>query len=530
MDISTLSRESLMTTPWARGQAAPASVQSVEHTRARPQSKLSASEVHTKQRSGELEKFLKEPSPWVALLHWLGPTTRQQGVPLRRQAVEQLGRDIAAIDRSLSQQVNAILHHPAMQKLEAAWRGLHFLVCQSSAGQNIKVCILSVSWKELARDLDRALEFDQSELFRKVYGEEFGTPGGEPFGVLLGDYEIHPGPSAGHLTDDVTTLSRIAAVAAAAFCPFITAAHPELLDLDSFTQLEMPFDLGRTFQQPQYVRWRALRESEDSRFLGLTLPRMLMRLPYEDDNFRVDGFRFQEEVGHPSRKQYLWGNAAFAFGAVLVREFATTGWLASIRGVVPGRLRGGVVDGLAVPSWDTDRSGVAPTCATDVVLSDAQDKELGELGFIPLCHCPGTDLGAFYGNQSVQKPRRYDREGAAANARLSCMLQYMLCVARFAHYIKVIGRDKVGSFTGPAECENHLTRWLQSYVTGNDQAGPELKAKYPLREGRVEVRERPDNPGVYACVIHLRPHLQVDQAVSAVRLVTELAAPAMAGR
>jgi type VI secretion system ImpC/EvpB family protein len=477
-----------------------------------------------------VERFLKESSPWTALRLWLGPLKSRPGGTLRDEVIGQLTRDIAGIDRLLNEQLNAVLHHPAFQKLEAAWRGLHYLVGQTPAGRNIKIRVLNVSWRELARDLEHALEFDQSQAFRKIYGEEFGAPGGEPFSVLLGDYAVRPAPGPGHTNDDIATLGRMASVAAAAFCPFITGAHPALLDLESFAQLELPLNLERTFQQAQFLRWRALRDSEDARFVGLTLPRVLVRLPYEDDNFRADGFPFHEEVSQSDRQGYLWGNAAFAFGAVLVREFAATGWLATIRGAEKGVPRGGIATGLAVPSFATDRRRVAPVCATDVILTDAQDKELGELGFIPLCHCPGTELAVFYGNQSVQKPRRYDSAAANANARLSSMLQYMLCVARFAHYVKVLGRDKVGSFQGPADCANYLTRWLHNYVNGNDDAGPELRARFPLREARVEVRARPDNPGVYLCVIHLRPHLQVDQAVSGVKLVTELAAPAAPGR
>jgi type VI secretion system ImpC/EvpB family protein len=443
----------------------------------------------------------------------------------RGQLARRLTRQIAAIDRLLNRQVNAILHHPALQRLEAAWRGLHFLVRQVPEGENVKVRILNVSWRELARDLDRALEFDQSQLFRKVYSEEFGTPGGEPFSVLLGDYEIQSRPGPGHPTDDVATLERIASVAAAAFCPFVAAAHPELLDLDSFTELELQLDLARTFEQRVYLKWRAFRESEDARFVGLTLPRVLLRLPYADDNHRADGFRFQETVGHPARADYLWGNAAFAFGAVLVREFAATGWLAGIRGFRRGEQGAGVVGGLPVPHFATERRGVAPTCATEVLVTDAQEKELGELGFLPLCHRPGTAVAVFHGNPSVQKPRLYDARPATVNARLSAMLQYMLCVARFAHYVKVLARDRLGSFTGAADCARQLNDWLRNYVSANEDAGPELKAKYPLREANVEVRARPDNPGVYLGVIHLRPHLQFDQIVTAVKLVTEIGAP-----
>jgi type VI secretion system ImpC/EvpB family protein len=469
-------------------------------------------------------------TPEQSVRVWLGPVTPPPGVSLKRRVAQRLTRDLAAIDALLNRQLNAIVHHPALQRLEAGWRGLHYLVRQTPPGENVKVRVLTVSWKELARDLERALEFDQSQLFRKVYGEEFGTPGGEPFGVLVGDFEFRHRPSPESPTDGVTLLGKIASVAAAAFCPFVAAAHPSLLDLESFAQLQLPLDMARTFSQPDYLKWRALRDSEDARFVGLTLPRILMRLPYADDNHRADGFRFREETGAPGGGELLWGNAAFAFAAVLVREFTASGWLASIRGFRRGVEGGGLVCGLPVPSFPTDRRGTAPACSTDVLITDAQDKELGELGFIPLCHRPGTPVAAFHGNQSVQRPRQYDDEPATANARISSMMQYMLCVARFAHYVKVLGRDKLGSFTGPSECAHHLTSWLQNYVSGNDDAGPDLKARYPLREARVEVRPRADNPGVYTCVIHLRPHFQLDQIVTAVKLVTEIAVPAQAGR
>ncbi len=454
---------------------------------------------------------------------WLGPVAAHQGA-LRRRVCRRLVAEIAAIDKLVNEQLNAILHHPALQRLEAAWRGLHFLVHQTPLGENVKVRVLSTAWKELARDLDRALEFDQSQLFKKVYSEEFGMPGGEPFGVLIGDYEI------GNSDEALRTLGKIASVAAAAFCPFVAAALPALLDLESFAELELPLNLARTFEQTSYVKWRALRDSVDSRFLGLTLPRILMRLPYRDDNQRVDGFRFHENQGSLDRGELLWGNAAFAFAAVLVREFIASGWLADIRGFRRGVIGGGLVGGLPVPTFSTAPRGVAPLCSTDVLVTDAQDRELGELGFIPLCHRPGTEVAVFHGNQSVQRPQRFDGEAANVNARLSTMLQYMLCVARFAHYVKVLGRDKLGSFTGPDDCGRFLTAWLQNYVSGNDDAGAELKARYPLREARVEVKPRPDNPGVYMCVIHLRPHFQLDQIVTAVKLVTEVASPSQGAR
>ncbi len=378
--------------------------------------------------------------------------------------------------------------------------------------------ILDVSWKELARDLGRAIEFDQSQLFKKVYSEEYDTPGGEPFGVLLGDYEVRHRTDSEHRTDDLSTLRAVAGVAAAAFAPFVAAAHPALLDLTEFAELELPLNLERTFDQAEYLAWNAFRDTEDARFVGLTLPRVLMRPPYRDDGARADGFRFREEVGGPDRENYLWGNAAYAFGAVLARAFADSGWFAMIRGGEGG----GLAPGLPAPSFGLDRPGVAPRPPTDAVVTDAMEKEVGELGFIPLCACQDAGAAAFHGNQSVQKPAKFDEPAATANARLSAMLQYVLCAARFAHYIKVISREKLGSFTGPAECEEYLRRWLQNYTTANEDAGPDLKARHPLREARVQVRERPDKPGSYLCVAQLRPHFQLDQLSAGLKLVTEL--------
>jgi type VI secretion system ImpC/EvpB family protein len=483
---------------------------------------IEATETTHEEATTPLEEFLHEPSPWKALLLWLGPEASRR-VPAKQQIARRLTRDIARLDALLSAQVNAILHHPSFQKLEASWRGLRYLVDQVPEGENIKIRVLNVTWKELTRDLERALEFDQSQLFRKVYGEEFGTPGGEPFSVLLGDYEIRHRPSKDHPYDDIGALVSISSVAAAAFAPFIAGIHPSLLDLGSFTELEKPLNLPKTFEQVEYLKWRSFRHSEDARFIGLTLPRVLVRLPYQDDGSRVDDFRFREEVGEPDRSQYLWGNVVYAFGAVLVRAFAECGWLADIRGVRPDTPGGGMVTGLPVSSCRTDRAGIAPKCSTDVMITDAQEKDLGELGFIPLCHCPDTDVAAFYGNQSVQRPRTYDEPVAAANAKLSAMIQYMLCVSRFAHYLKVITRDKIGSFRAPHECEELLHRWVLGYTVSNDEATLETKAKYPLREARVQIREHPGKPGTYLGVFHLRPHFQLDQMNTAVRLTTELA-------
>jgi type VI secretion system ImpC/EvpB family protein len=467
-----------------------------------------------------LDRFLQERVPTNALQQWLGPLPALRGRALRDHVAQRLNRDIARIDALLSGQVNAILHHPDFQKLEASWRSLRFLVEQVPEGSNVEIKVLNVSWKELTRDLTvRALEFDQSELFRKVYSEEFGSPGGKPYGVLLGDYEIRHRMSADYPYNDVETLSAIAGVAAAAFAPFIAAAHPSLLELTSFADLERPLNLTQTFDHLDYLKWKAFRKKEDARFVGLTLPRVLARLPYGEDNARVDGFRFREEVSAPHRANYLWGNAAYAFGAVLIQAFVESGWLADIRGARRGELSGGLVAGLPVHSFSTDKRGVAPKCSTDTIITDAQEKELGMLGLIPLCYCQDTELSAFYGNQSVQEPREYDQASATVNARLSAMLQYIFCASRFAHYVKVIGRDRVGSFTRAADVQNYLRTWLMNYTTANDRGGP----RHPLREARVEVEELPDKPGSFGCRIFLRPHYQLDQLASVLKLESTLA-------
>jgi type VI secretion system ImpC/EvpB family protein len=469
-----------------------------------------------------LQAFLDEGSPLRALCFWAAHT----GGPVPRtvrQLTGLLSRDVARLDALLGRRVNAILHHPAFQKLEASWRGLHYLVEQVRDGDHVKVRVLNVSWKELARDLDRALEFDQSQLFRHVYSEEFGMAGGEPFGILLGDYAVRLRPWPDQPAGDVATLSEVASVAAAAFAPFVAAADPALLGLSDFGELEKPLSLARVFDQPEYVKWRAFRQAEDARFVGLLLPRVLMRLPYSPGNGPAGGFSFREDVAAPDRGGYLWGNAVYAFGAVLVRAFADSGWLADIRGVRPGGRGGGLVTDLPSHSFATDRAGVAVKSSTDVLIHEARERELGELGLIPLCHCPGTGLAAFHSNQSLQRPPTYDREAANANARLSAMLQYVLCVSRFAHYLKVLGRDKVGSLAGPAECESFLNRWLLGYTTTNDGEDADTKARFPLRESQVQIHEHPGRPGAYRCVIHLRPHFQLDHLAGTVRLVTELA-------
>jgi type VI secretion system ImpC/EvpB family protein len=473
---------------------------------------------------GELDDFHQAPSAERALFTWLDACVPGWRRLTKVQVVRLLNRQVAQIDALLNAQVNAILHHPRFQALEGSWRGLKYLVVQSDDDQ-VRIRVLNASWRELARDFERAAEFDQSALFQKVYNEEFGIAGGEPFSVLLGDYEVQPRPGPGHPVDDVSTLRAISQVAAAAFAPFIAAANPAMLGLEDFADLQRPMDLLRSFEQVEYVKWNAFRDSEDARFVGLTLPRVLMRSPWADDGGRSDGFRFREEFRRADAREHLWGNACYAFGAVLVRAFSQNGWLADIRGVVPGQETGGLVTGLPAPSFPEEKAGIAPRSSTDAVITDVQEKLLGELGFIPLSRCKDTGLSAFFGNRSVQQPKRYDRPEATTNARLSATLQYMLCVSRFAHYIKIIGRDKVGSLTEAGELERYLDKWFVDYILDSTDASPEMKAKHPLREARVQVREHPGKPGAYLLTIHLRPHFQLDELSASVRLVTELALP-----
>jgi len=441
----------------------------------------------------------------------------------KQQLISLINFQIAEIDKMLNSQVNAILHHKKFQKLESSWRGLYYLTQQADEQEKIIIRFLDVSWSALVKDFDRAIEFDQSNLFRKVYNQEFGTAGGEPYSVLLGDYTIRHRPSAEHRTDDIAALKEISHVSAAAFAPFIAGADPVLFGMDDFSGLGLPINYESIFSQAEYLKWNMFRQSEDSRFVGLTVPKMLMRLPYEDDTYRSDGFNFSEDLSAPDNSAYCWGNACYAFGAVLIQSFSRNGWFTDIRGSHAGVGNGGVVSGLAVPDFKTDSENTALKFATDVLISDFSEKILSEFGFVPLCHCKDTQYSVFYGNQSTQGAKHYDKEVVEVNAKISAMLQYMLCVSRFAHYIKIIGRNKVGSFFSANECENYLHKWLLSYCTASSTGSEEHLAKYPLSEAKVEVREVPGKPGVYACVTHLKPHMQLDQMTSSVKLVTELA-------
>ena len=423
---------------------------------------------------------------------------------------------IADIDELLSRQLNEIMHHPDFQKLEGSWRGLHYLVQQSETSTTLKLRVLNVSKRDLLRDLERAVEFDQSALFKKVYEEEYGTFGGAPISAMIGDYEFSRHPQ------DMSLLDQVSHVAAAAHAPFIAAVSPLMFNLDSYTELGLPRDLAKIFDTVEYAKWKSFRESEDSRYVGLTLPRVLTRLPYGPDTVPVEGFNFKEDVDGTDHSKYLWSNAAYALGTRLTDAFAKYGWTVAIRGVEGG----GLVEGLPTHTFATDDGDVALKCPTEIAITDRREKELADLGFIPLVHCKGRDYAAFFAIQSGQKAKKYDTDAANANARLSTQLQYILATSRFAHYLKVIMRDKLGSFMTRADCEYYLNRWINNYVVDPKNVGQEEKARRPLSQARVDVREIPGKPGAYRAIAFLKPHFQLDELTVSLRLVADLPPPA----
>jgi type VI secretion system protein ImpC len=425
---------------------------------------------------------------------------------------------IAQIDRLLSLQLNEIMHHPDFQKLEGSWRGLNYLVMNSETGERLRIRVLNVSKKDMLKDMEKASEFDQSTLFKKIYEEEFGTFGGASYGALIGDYEF------GNHPQDLTLLEKISQVAAAAHAPFIAAAGSQLFNWESFTELGDPRDLAKIFQGVDYAKWKSFRESEDSRYAALALPHILMRLPYGRENQPIEAFDFEEGVDGTDHSKYLWGNAAYALGSRITDAFAKYGWCAAIRGVEGG----GLVQGLPVHTFKTDEGEVALKCPTEIAITDRREKEFADLGFIPLVHCKGTDYAAFFSTQTANKPKKYDTDAANANARLSSQLQYILAVSRFAHYLKAIMRDKIGSFMTRKNCQDFLNRWISNYVLLDDDAGQEAKAQFPLREARVDVMEIPGKPGAYRAVAYLRPHYQLDELTISLRLVANLPPPAKA--
>jgi type VI secretion system protein ImpC len=420
---------------------------------------------------------------------------------------------VAELDALISRQLSEVMHAPEFQKMESTWRGLHYLCKHTSTGEMLKIKVLNATKKDLVRDFNNAIDFDQSALFKKVYEEEFGTFGGAPFGALIGDYDISRQP------EDMYFVEQMSHVAAAAHAPFISAAAPELLGLESFADLGKPRDLAKVFDTLEYAKWKSFRESEDSRYVGLTMPRFLGRLPYNPkDGAVVEGFNFVEEVDGTDHSKYLWVNTAYSFAARLTNAFESYGWCAAIRGVEGG----GLVEDLPTHTFKTDDGEIALKCPTEIAITDRREKELSDLGFIPLVHCKNTDYAAFFGAQSAQRAKKYNTDSANANAVLSAQLQYIFASCRIAHYLKSMMRDKIGSFAAASNVEQFLNNWLAQYVVMDDSASQEIKAQYPLREASVSVSEVPGRPGVYRAVTFLRPHFQLDELSVSLRLVAEL--------
>ncbi|MGP8270954.1 MAG: type VI secretion system contractile sheath large subunit, partial [Terracidiphilus sp.] len=420
---------------------------------------------------------------------------------LSRDAEATIAARIAEIDRLVSLQLNEVLHNPAFQKLEATWRGIWHLVNKSETSDMLKIKLLNVPKRDLLRDLQRALDFDQSAFFKKVYEEEFGVFGGAPFGALVGDYEF------GRSGEDIELLEKVAQVAAAAHAPFLSAAAPEMINLTEFSQMTGIRDVSKVFDSTEYARWKGFRATDDSRYVALTLPHVLMREPYGKDTRQIDEFAFEEGVDGRDHSKYLWGNAAYSLAARLTDSFARYGWCAAIRGVEGG----GLVESMATHNFRTDEGDVALKCPTEVSITDRREKELADQGFVPLVHCKGTDYAAFFSVQTCNKPKLYDKPEANANARLSAQLPYMLAMSRFAHYLKAMMRDKLGSTMSRSQAESFLSQWIANYVIEDDNASPDAKSARPLREARIEVMEVPGKPGALRAVAFLRPHFQLDE-------------------
>ena len=421
---------------------------------------------------------------------------------------------IAELDKKLSEQMNAIIHHEDFENLESAWRGLSYLVKNTQTSETLKLRVLNVSKKDLAKTLKKfkVTAWDQSPIFKKLYEDEYGTAGGEPYGAIIGDYYFN------HSPQDIELLKGVAQIASAAHAPFISSADPSIVNLDSWQDLANPRDISKIFSTPEYAAWRSFRESDDSRYVALTLPRVLSRVPYGANTNPVEGFNFEETTDSGNSTKYNWMNAAYAMGVNINRSFADYGWCARIRGVEAG----GIVESLPTHTFPTDDGGVAMKCPTEIAITDRREAELSKNGFLPLVHWKNTDYAVFLGGQTVNKPKEYDNPDATANASLSARLPYIFATSRFAHYLKCIVRDKVGSFKERADMERWLSDWISNYVTSDPSASEEVKAKYPLAEAKVTVEDVEGQPGYYTAKFYLRPHYQLEGLTTSLRLTTKV--------
>lgn len=421
-------------------------------------------------------------------------------------------KKVDKIKSAITDQLNQVVHHKTFQKVEAAWRGLHHLVFSTETSASLKLKLLIANESELTNDLKKAVEFDQSALFKKVYENEYGTYGGEPFSMLVADYEFGRSPA------QMEFLEKLSALAAQAHTPLIAPAGPKLFDMNDFTDLAKPRDLSKIFESAELVKWRSFRDSEDSRYVTLTLPKVMLRYPYGNETIPADNIDFEESVDGQDASKYLWGNSAYFLAERITNAFAKYGWTAAIRGVEGG----GLVEGLPAHIVTTKDGDKTVRCPTQIAITDRREKELNDLGFVSLCHRKGWDQAAFFGGQTANKPTKYNTDSANMNASVSAMLPYMLNASRFAHYIKVIMREKVGSFQTRSSIEEYLNTWITQYVLLDESAGQESKAAFPLQQGRVVVTEVPGRPGVYKAVVFLRPHFQLEELSASIRLVADI--------
>ncbi|GGC78559.1 type VI secretion system contractile sheath large subunit [Undibacterium terreum] len=422
---------------------------------------------------------------------------------------------IAQLDKKLSEQVNLILHHAEFQQVESAWRGLHYLVNNTETDESLKIRVMNISKGELHKTLKKykGTAWDQSPIFKKLYEEEYGQFGGEPYGSLVADYYFD------NSAPDVELLTQMAQISAAAHAPLISAADPSVMLMDSWQELANPRDLTKIFQTPEHAAWRSFRDSEDSRYVGLAMPRFLSRAPYGAKTNPVEEFDFEEDTGGSDSKKFTWANAAYAMAVNINRSFKHYGWCSQIRGIESG----GAVEGLPVYTFPTDDGGVDMTCPTEIAISDRREAELAKNGFMPLVHKKNSDLAAFIGAQSMHKPAEYDDPDATANANLAARLPYLFATCRFAHYLKCIVRDKVGSFKERTDMEIWLNNWIGRYVENNPATATEAdKARKPLAGAEVVVEEVEGNPGYYRSKFFLRPHYQLEGLTVSLRLVSKL--------
>jgi type VI secretion system protein ImpC len=438
-----------------------------------------------------------------------------QSTLIGNDVVKSIESIIAALDKKLTEQVNLILHHEDVQKLEGAWRGLHHLVSNTETDEMLKIRVFNITKAELGKTLKRykGTAWDQSPLFKRVYEEEYGQFGGEPYGCLVGDYHFDQSPP------DVELLGEMAKISAAAHSPFITGASPTIMQMDSWQELANPRDLTKIFTTPEYAAWRSLRESDDAKYIGLAMPRFLSRVPYGARTNPVEEFDFEEETGAADHSKYTWSNAAYAMAVNINRSFKEFGWCSRIRGIESG----GAVQGLPVHSFPTDDGGVDIKCPTEIAISDRREAELAKNGFMPLVHKKNSDFAAFIGAQSLHKPAEYDDPDATANANLGARLPYLFASCRFAHYLKCIVRDKLGSFKERADMQRWLQDWIMNYVDGDPARSSEAtKARRPLAAAEVVVEEIEGNPGFYTSKFFLRPHYQLEGLTVSLRLVSKL--------